>query len=52
MQKLKEKNISVKYDDDDSKRSGWKFNEYEMKGVPVRVAIGLRFKNNQPKLGD
>ncbi|HHU46507.1 MAG TPA: proline--tRNA ligase [Bacteroidales bacterium] len=51
MQKLKEKNISVKYDDDDSKRSGWKFNEYEMKGVPVRVAIGPRdLKNNQAEV--
>ena len=51
MQKLKEKNISVKYDDDDSKRSGWKFNEYEMKGVPVRVAIGPRdLKIIKPKL--
>jgi len=39
---LKAKNITVKYDDDDSKRSGWKFNEYEMKGVPVRIAIGPR----------
>ena len=34
--------ISVKYDDDDSRRPGWKFAEYEMKGVPVRVAIGTR----------
>jgi prolyl-tRNA synthetase len=51
MQKLKEKNISVKYDDDDSKRSGWKFNEYEMKGVPIRVAIGPRdLKNNQAEV--
>jgi len=39
---LKAKNITVKYDADDSKRSGWKFNEYEMKGVPVRIAIGPR----------
>jgi prolyl-tRNA synthetase len=35
-------NISVKYDDDDSRRPGWKFAEYEMKGVPIRVAIGAR----------
>ena len=34
--------VSVKYDDDDSRRPGWKFAEYEMKGVPVRIAIGLR----------
>ncbi len=46
--KLKARNISVKYDDDDSKRSGWKFNEYEMKGVPVRLVIGPRdLENNQ-----
>lgn len=37
---LEAKNISVKYDDRDSRRSGWKFNEYELKGVPVRIAIG------------
>ena len=39
---LKAMNISVKYDDDDSRRPGWKFAEYEMKGVPVRIAIGAR----------
>ena len=44
--KLKAKGISVKYDDDDSQRSGWKFNEYEVKGVPVRVAIGPRDLEN------
>ena len=32
----------VKLDDDDSKRSGWKFAEYELKGVPVRLAMGPR----------
>ncbi|MDL2312839.1 proline--tRNA ligase [Bacteroidales bacterium OttesenSCG-928-B11] len=49
--KLKIKNISVKYDDDDSKRSGWKFNEYELKGVPVRIAIGPRdLENNQVEI--
>ena len=42
MKQLKELNISVKYDDDDAKRSGWKFNEYELKGVPVRIAVGPR----------
>ncbi|WP_027419923.1 proline--tRNA ligase [Crocinitomix catalasitica] len=45
---LKEKNISVKFDYDDKKRPGWKFAEYEAKGVPVRYAIGLRdLDNNQ-----
>ena len=51
MSKLKAKGISVKYDDDDSQRSGWKFNEYEVKGVPVRVAIGPRdLENNQAEV--
>ena len=39
---LKELNISVKYDDADNTRPGWKFAEHEMKGVPVRIAIGAR----------
>src|SRR5690606_9978701 len=39
---LKNKGISVKFDSDDSSRPGWKFAEYEMKGVPVRVALGMR----------
>ncbi|MFM2338342.1 MAG: hypothetical protein RL115_1535 [Bacteroidota bacterium] len=39
---LKSKGISVKYDDNDNARPGWKFAEYEMKGVPVRLAIGAR----------
>lgn len=39
---LKELNISVKYDDRDTQKPGWKFAEYELKGVPVRVAIGPR----------
>ena len=39
--------VSVKYDEDDSRRPGWKFAEYEMKGVPVRIAIGMRdIENN------
>lgn len=32
--------ITVKLDDDDQKSPGWKFNEYERKGVPIRIAIG------------
>jgi len=39
---LKGKGISVKFDDDDSVKPGWKFNEYELKGVPLRIAIGPR----------
>lgn len=42
VKELKEFGISVKYDDSDNARPGWKFAEYEMKGVPVRVAIGAR----------
>jgi prolyl-tRNA synthetase len=34
--------ISVKFDDDDNRRPGWKFAEYEAKGVPVRLAVGPR----------
>ena len=51
IEKLKELNISVKFDNDDSKRSGWKFNEYELKGVPVRIAIGPRdLENNDAEV--
>lgn len=42
MAQLKALGISVKYDDDDNRRPGWKFAEYETKGVPVRVAMGPR----------
>ena len=39
---LQAKGISVKYDDRDNNKPGWKFAEYELKGVPVRIAIGPR----------
>ena len=39
---LKAAGISVKYDDNDNQRSGWKFAEYELKGVPVRLGLGMR----------
>lgn len=39
---LKARGCKVKVDDDDTKRSGWKFAEYELKGVPVRLAMGPR----------
>lgn len=42
MAQLKAAGIKVKYDDSDNNRPGWKFAEYEMKGVPVRIAIGAR----------
>ena len=43
---LKALNISYKYDDDVNRRPGWKFAEYETKGVPVRIAIGPRDLEN------
>jgi prolyl-tRNA synthetase len=44
---LKKAGVRVKYDNSDNARPGWKFAEYEMKGVPVRLAIGLRdIENN------
>lgn len=45
-EELKAAGVSVKYDDDDKQRSGWKFAEYELKGVPVRLAIGMRDLEN------
>lgn len=44
---LVNKGLSVKLDDDDNKKPGWKFAEYEMKGVPVRIAIGPRDLENK-----
>ena len=46
MTNLKAKGIKVKYDNDDQSRPGWKFAEYEMKGVPVRMALGARDLEN------
>ena len=45
-QTLQQKNISVKYDDRDTQRPGWKFAEYELKGIPVRIALGERDMEN------
>jgi prolyl-tRNA synthetase len=43
--------IRVKYDDSDNQRPGWKFAEYELKGVPVRIALGPRdLENNQVEI--
>ncbi|MDX2283126.1 MAG: proline--tRNA ligase [Bacteroidia bacterium] len=39
---LRAQGIRVKVDDDDTKKPGWKFNEWELKGVPVRLALGPR----------
>ncbi|RLD54306.1 MAG: proline--tRNA ligase [Bacteroidetes bacterium] len=43
---LQAKGISVKFDDRDTYKPGWKFNEYEFKGIPVRLAIGPRDLEN------
>ncbi len=43
---LEARGISVKYDDRTTYKPGWKFNEYEFKGVPVRLAIGPRDLEN------
>ena len=45
-EKLLKKGIRVKYDDRDTYKPGWKFAEYEFKGVPVRIAIGPRDLEN------
>jgi prolyl-tRNA synthetase len=44
--KLKTLGISVKFDNNDNKKPGWKFAEYELKGVPVRLAMGARDLEN------
>ncbi|WP_448099574.1 His/Gly/Thr/Pro-type tRNA ligase C-terminal domain-containing protein [Polluticoccus soli] len=48
---LKMAGIRVKYDNDDTSRPGWKFAEYEKKGVPVRIALGARdLENNSVEI--
>jgi prolyl-tRNA synthetase len=48
---LRKAGIRVKYDDTDNARPGWKFAEYEMKGVPVRLALGMRdIENNSAEV--
>ncbi len=46
IKKLKAKGITVKFDNNDTKKPGWKFAEYELKGVPVRLAMGARDLEN------
>ncbi|MBX2902274.1 MAG: proline--tRNA ligase [Chitinophagales bacterium] len=46
LKELKAKGISVKFDDDETKRPGFKFAEYELRGVPVRLAMGMRDLEN------
>lgn len=47
IRELRELGISVKYDDSDNKRPGFKFADYELKGVPVRLVIGARDLENE-----
>ena len=47
VKELKAKGVRVKYDDSDNQRPGWKFAQYELKGVPVRIAIGPRDLENK-----
>jgi prolyl-tRNA synthetase len=46
IKQLKALGIRVKYDDNDNARPGWKFAEYELKGVPVRITLGARDLQN------
>jgi len=46
VKELQNKGISVKYDKRDTHKPGFKFNEYELKGVPVRIAVGQRDMEN------
>lgn len=49
--RLKQKGVRVKFDNRDTHKPGWKFNEYEFKGVPLRIAIGPRdVENNTVEL--
>jgi prolyl-tRNA synthetase len=48
VKQLQAKGVRVKFDNDDTTRPGWKFAEYELRGVPVRIALGARdLENNQ-----
>jgi len=46
VEKLKTAGVSVKYDNDDNYRPGYKFADYEMRGVPVRLGLGMRDLEN------
>ncbi|HVF47627.1 MAG TPA: proline--tRNA ligase [Pyrinomonadaceae bacterium] len=46
LEELKAAGVSVKYDDSENQRSGWKFAEYELKGVPIRLGLGMRDLEN------
>lgn len=50
-EQLQKVGVSVKFDNRDTHKPGWKFNEYELKGVPLRIAIGPRdLENNTVEL--
>ncbi|KGN98225.1 proline--tRNA ligase [Porphyromonas gingivicanis] len=42
LEECRKRGISIKFDDNNNKKPGWKFAEYELKGVPVRLALGAR----------
>ena len=42
LKELRANGITAKFDDNDSKKPGWKFAEYELRGVPIRLALGMR----------
>lgn len=46
VEELKKRGISVRYDNSDNKKPGWKFAEYELKGIPVRLGLGGRDLEN------
>ena len=46
LSQLRDKGYSVKFDDRDTHKPGWKFAEYELKGVPIRIAIGPKDLEN------
>ena len=51
IKEFQSKGIRVKFDNDDTTRPGWKFAEYELRGVPVRIALGARdLENNQAEV--
>jgi len=51
IKQLKSHGVRMKYDDNDNSRPGWKFAEYELKGVPVRLTLGARdLENNQAEI--
>ena len=51
LKQLKSLGVRIKYDDNDNSRPGWKFAEFELKGVPIRLTLGARdLENNQAEI--